>query len=88
MVSRWVHWLLYAGILALMVNSGAGEIIFQRRSQTPARLQDVCHYRAHGTMALMLEALFVLHVLAALYHQFIRKDRLFARMGNRGRTSN
>ena len=28
-----------------------------------------------------MAVLLVLHIAAALYHQFIRKDRLFARMG-------
>jgi cytochrome b561 len=35
---------------------------------------------AHGYIALLLAGFIVLHVLAALYHQFIRKDRLFRRM--------
>jgi cytochrome b561 len=35
---------------------------------------------AHGYLALLLVGCIVLHVLAALYHQFVRKDRLFRRM--------
>jgi cytochrome b561 len=36
---------------------------------------------AHGYFAAALAALIALHVIAALYHQFVRKDGLFGRMG-------
>jgi cytochrome b561 len=36
---------------------------------------------AHGAMSKLLLVLLVLHVGAALYHQFIRRDNLMARMG-------
>jgi cytochrome b561 len=36
---------------------------------------------AHGTIATLLVGFILLHVLAALYHQLVRKDRLFRRMG-------
>ena len=36
---------------------------------------------AHGIMSKLLLALFVLHLGAALWHQFARGDRLLARMG-------
>jgi cytochrome b561 len=35
---------------------------------------------AHGWIAALLAGFIVLHVLAALYHQFVRRDQLFARM--------
>jgi len=35
---------------------------------------------AHGTIATLLVGLIVLHGLAALYHHFVRKDRLIERM--------
>jgi cytochrome b561 len=35
----------------------------------------------HGYIALILIVLIVLHVGAAMYHQFIRKDNLLSRMG-------
>ena len=34
----------------------------------------------HGLIAKLLAALVVLHVAAALYHQFVRRDRLIGRM--------
>ena len=36
---------------------------------------------AHSYLAALLAGLIVLHTLAALYHQFVRKDGLFRRMG-------
>jgi cytochrome b561 len=35
---------------------------------------------AHGYVALLLAGLIALHVVAALDHQFVGKDRLFRRM--------
>jgi cytochrome b561 len=35
----------------------------------------------HGVIANLLAALIALHVVAALYHQFVKKDGLFRRMG-------
>jgi cytochrome b561 len=35
---------------------------------------------AHIFFAMLLSGLVVLHVLAALYHQFVRRDGLFRRM--------
>jgi cytochrome b561 len=43
---------------------------------------------AHGYIAALLVGLIVLHVLAALYHQFVRKDGLFRRMFFGRRASN
>jgi cytochrome b561 len=36
---------------------------------------------AHAILTLVLSGLVILHVLAALFHQIVRKDRLFGRMG-------
>jgi cytochrome b561 len=35
---------------------------------------------AHSLLATLLTALIALHVVAALYHQFVRKDALLRRM--------
>jgi len=34
---------------------------------------------AHGILAALLVGFILLHVLAAIYHQFVRKDGLFRR---------
>lgn len=83
-----VHGLLYVALIglagsgiAMMVLSGAGEILF---GTAPGPLPDFWDYApryGHAAMAWLMGALLVLHVGAALYHQFVLKDRLFARMG-------
>jgi cytochrome b561 len=93
-VSVWVHrafYVLIIGMVAsgvtLMSMSGAGEIIFAGEANPADAARPLpdfdgfAAYAAHGIMAVLLGALLVLHVLAALYHQFIRGDRLLARMG-------
>lgn len=83
-----VHGLLYLLVfavigsgIAMMILSGAGEIIFGGAARA---LPDFFLYPPripHEVAALALLALFVAHALAALYHQFVRKDRLLGRMG-------
>lgn len=86
LAARIVHGLLYVGIvvlaasgLATLALSGAIPALFAGAplpdfSQVPPRL-------AHGIVSKALIALLALHVIAALYHQFIRRDRLLGRMG-------
>lgn len=65
------------GMLAL---SGAGAILFAGASGT---LPDFWAYPPrvpHGIGAWLLVTLFVLHAGAALYHQFVKRDRLLRRM--------
>lgn len=83
-----VHVLFYVVIIGLassgigmMVLSGAGQIVF---GGAPRPLPDFWNYLPripHGIGARLLIALTVLHVGGALYHHFIRRDRLMARMG-------
>lgn len=83
-----VHVLFYVVIIGLsasgigmMVLSGAGPIVFGGASGT---LPDFWNYLPrvpHGIGVRVLIALLVLHVVGALYHHFIRGDRLLARMG-------
>jgi cytochrome b561 len=42
---------------------------------------------ANGSIAALLVGFIILHVLAAFYHQFVRKDGLFRRMSLGGRGS-
>lgn len=83
-----VHMLFYVVIVGLagsgigmMVLSGAGLIVFGGASGS---LPDFWNYLPrvpHGIGARLLIALLVLHVAGALYHQFVKGDRIFARMG-------
>jgi cytochrome b561 len=86
--ARVVHVLFYVVILGLaasgigmMALSGAGAIVF---GGTKGALPDFWNYPPrvpHGLGVRLLIALLVLHVAGALYHHFVRRDRLLARMG-------
>jgi cytochrome b561 len=85
---RVVRVLLYGLILvmgasgiATMILSGAGAILF---FGVPGPLPDFWRFppmNAHFAGAIALLALAGLHIAAALYHQFWRRDRLLGRMG-------
>lgn len=87
-VASMVHALFYIVIVGLaasgigmMVLSGAGPIVFGGASGS---LPDFWNYPPrvpHAIGVRLLIALLVLHVGGALYHHFIRRDRLLARMG-------
>jgi cytochrome b561 len=80
-----LSYILIIGIAAsgigMMVLSGAGPIVFGGASGV---LPDFWNYPPripHGIGVRVLIALLILHVSGALYHHFIRGDRLLARMG-------
>lgn len=85
-VARAVHFLLYLLLIGMAV-SGLG--MFQQ-ANLPAVFSGAAPYPAdffaypprigHGLISTLLILLIALHVGAALYHQFIRKDNLLARM--------
>lgn len=82
------HWALY-GLVALMVASGVGmalafdlpAVVFQGQGSLPEDFHDSPARLAHGLVAKLLLLTIVAHVAAALYHQWVRKDRLLSRMG-------
>lgn len=86
LVAQLVHGLLYAAIVALgatgiatMALSGAIPALL-----TGAALPDLSELLPrvmHGIVSKVMIGLLVLHVGAALYHQFIRRDQIMARMG-------
>jgi cytochrome b561 len=84
--ARIVHSLLYLAILVLgtsgiatIVLSGAGPALI---AGTPLPDFSLLLPRmVHGVMSRVLLALLAAHIGAALYHQFIRRDGVMARMG-------
>jgi cytochrome b561 len=83
--ARAVHFLLYALLIGMAV-SGLG--MFQQ-ANLPAVFSGAAPYPdffvysprlGHGLISTLLILLIALHIGAALYHQFIRKDNLLARM--------
>jgi len=87
-LSKPAHWLLYAFVLIMALSgvatslmSGLGEIVFfGSAAPLPASFEGLAPRVVHGLIAKGLMLLIVVHVLAALYHQFIVKDRLLSRM--------
>ena len=66
---------------ATAILAGLNRIVFQRSGEPlPESFAAYQTFIAHGYIALLLAGFIVLHVLAALYHQFVRRDQLFRRM--------
>lgn len=88
LAARSVHYGLYA-VIMVMVASGLGTIILtganlQLVGAAPLPLPDFTlapPRTVHGILARVLLILLAGHIGAALYHQFVRRDRLLARMG-------
>ena len=84
--AKTVHALLYV-ILILMATSGIATIVSSgviAALTSGAPLPDfsmLIPRVAHGIMSKLLLVLLAGHIGAALYHQFVRRDRLLARMG-------
>ncbi len=82
------HWILYL-LVALMVLSGLGialsaglfPIVFGGSGDPlPETFAGLAPRIAHGVVSTILIALLLLHVAAALYHQFFLRDGLFRRV--------
>ncbi len=87
-VSQLVHYALYALIvlmlasgIALALLSGVVPGVFTGAVTTLPDFETLPPFIAHSFGAWAMIALVGLHTLAALYHQFWRRDRLMARMG-------
>lgn len=81
-----VHVALY-GLLLLMATSGivtmllSGAMPIILAGGAVPDFSGLGPRLAHGLMSRLLLVLLAVHVGAALYHQFVRRDRLLARMG-------
>jgi len=82
-IGEWTHYLLYifavlvplTGLL-LSVSFNLAPVVFGGEGALPENLSPMLH----GLIDPILALLILLHILAALYHQIIRKDNLMARM--------
>ncbi|MFW5679907.1 MAG: cytochrome b [Pseudomonadota bacterium] len=88
LVARVVHRLLLLGVvlaglsgIALMVLSGAGAVLFDGAPGPLPEFWDYPPRWVHWAMGQLLSLLLLVHIAAALYHHFWRRDRIFARMG-------
>ena len=82
------HYAFYI-ILIFLTLSGIGiadganlfNIVFANSGDSlQANFDNIEAYTAHGIIAKILMFLVVTHILASLYHQFVRKDSLLSRM--------
>jgi cytochrome b561 len=68
--------------------AGLPAVVFARSGDPlPVHFGIFPTFVAHSWLAIVLVILIGLHVLAAFYHQFVRKDGLFRRMGFGRRTA-
>lgn len=72
--------LLVASAVGLALQSGALDAVFGGGT-LPADFEAFALRPVHGLLSRLAMALVALHVLAALYHQFVLRDRLMARVG-------
>lgn len=89
--SHAVHWSLYAILLAMPILGWAGSNAFGAPVSIYGlfTLPDLVSkdealsktlLGIHGTLGLLAAALIIIHIAAALYHRFVRKDGVLARM--------
>lgn len=85
--ARVIHVLFYvvtlgmvASGIGMIVLSGAGGAIFDSTGETLPSFRDVLPREPHGLGARLMLALLILHVLAALWHHFVRRDGVLRRM--------
>jgi cytochrome b561 len=81
------HWLLYIGAfgmgvsgLVMGIQSGLFQMVVTGNWTLAGGFYDFAPRIYHHYFALVMDALILLHIGAALIHQFFRKDHLFARM--------
>ncbi|MDP3898469.1 MAG: cytochrome b [Mesorhizobium sp.] len=88
LAAHGVHYAFYLVIILLagsgiatIALSGAGDILFGSETGALPRFEDFQPRGPHGFFAWATVGLVALHIAAALYHQFVIKDRLLERMG-------
>lgn len=82
-----VHYLLYLAALGMGISgmgisvlAGLPAIVFERSGPLPVDFAAFPPAIGHSFTAFVLSGLITMHVGAALYHQFIRRDGLLNRM--------
>tara|TARA_B110000090_G_scaffold175444_1_gene197594 strand:- start:222 stop:704 length:483 start_codon:yes stop_codon:yes gene_type:complete len=85
-MAKWAHKVIYVLIFAV-IGSGIGMAveadfasIFAGQSMMPESFNHLSTRLAHGILTKLLVLVLLVHLSAALYHQFIIKDNLLRRM--------
>ncbi len=86
-LARLTHIALYllvfamaASGIALSIQANLPAAVFAQTAPLPPNFDAYAPRLAHGIISKALMALIALHAIAALYHQFVRKDKLLLRM--------
>lgn len=84
-LTHWIFYILIAGMvvsgLATAIGADLFAIVFGGSgTPLPDSFDHLPQRAAHGVIAICLVALIALHVVAAIYHQFILSDGLLHRM--------
>ncbi|MEA1890551.1 MAG: cytochrome b/b6 domain-containing protein [Pseudomonadota bacterium] len=82
------HYLFYLVVvlmagsgLSIAIAAGLPDILFVGSGAAlPASFENIPARQAHGILATILLLLIIGHVLAFLFHQYVRKDALFSRI--------
>jgi cytochrome b561 len=86
LAAKVVHFLLYVGVFVMLLSGAnmsrqAGLLqVFSGQGALPEDFRVFAPRALHGMMFSILFLLILVHIGAALYHQFIRKDGLLSRM--------
>ena len=83
------HYALYAGVFTMCVSglalanaAGLPDIVFFGSGEPlPEDFSAFAPRAVHGMVSTVLSLVIAAHIIAALYHQFVRKDSLLSRMG-------
>jgi len=85
-LANWAHRVIYVLVL-LTVASGIAMAVegdfaslFSGASAMPESFNHLTTRTAHGILTKLLILVIVSHIVAALYHQFVKKDHLLRRM--------
>ncbi len=93
-VGRLNHYAFYVVVIVIAVSgiatakiSGVSTTVFNHTgAPLPEHFGIYPTFKVHAIMNLLLVALVILHIVAALWHQFLRGDNLLRRMGYGKRT--
>ncbi len=84
--SKAVHLLLYVGVFFMLFSGGSMSMqaglmnVFAGQGSLPEDFHIYAVRSVHGITFSLLFILILIHIGAAMYHQFIRKDNLLSRM--------
>lgn len=86
LLSTWAHRVIYILIVAVVSSGIAMAVeadfasVFSGASPLPQSFDGLTTRLAHGIFTKLLVLVLLVHIVAALYHQFIVKDHLLRRM--------